>query len=46
MGIGKLHSLGTKPVEMRGIDVAMIATKSLDIAVAQIVCENKYNVRA
>jgi len=37
VSIGELHPLRAKPIEMRGIDIALLAPERLDVPVAEII---------
>jgi len=45
VGVSELHPLLAQCIEMRRINVAEITAESLDVTVAEVICENENDVR-
>ena len=46
MRIREFHSVPTKLIEVRSINIAILPSESLDVSVSKIISKNKDNVRA
>jgi hypothetical protein len=44
MRIGKPHAFPSESIKGRGLNLATLTTKAFDIAIAQVIAEDKHNV--